>query len=65
MEFYLDSDPIRLWDVILDWWNPPTKMVDSIQVPKEKKEWSQEEKEENHKNKRAIFVLIASMLREE
>ena len=65
MKFYLDSDSIRLWDVIIDGWKPPIKMVDGIQVLKERNEWSQEEKEENHKNKRSTLVLIASMSRKE
>ena len=51
--------------MILDRWNPPMKMVKDIQVPKERKEWSQEEKEENYKNKRAMIILFASISREE
>ena len=65
MEFYLDSDPIRLWDVILDRWNSPMKIVEGIQILKERKEWSQKKKEENYKYKRAMPILIASMSREE
>ena len=40
------------------------KIVEGIQVPKERSECSKE-KQENHKNKRAMSILIASMLREE
>ena len=40
MELYLDSDPIRLGDIILDGWNPPMKIVEGIEVPKERSEWS-------------------------
>ena len=61
MELYLDNDPIRLWDVILDGWKPFMKIVEGIQILKERNEWSQEEKEENHENKRAMLVLITSM----
>ena len=64
MDFYLDSDPIRLWDMILDGWNPPIKIVEGIEVPKKRSESPQVEKEENHKNKKAMSVLIASMSRE-
>lgn len=38
--------------MVVDGWNPPMKMVESIQVLKEKKKWTQEKKEENHKNKK-------------
>ena len=41
------------------------KIVEGIQVPKKRSEWSQVEKEENYKNKRAMSVLINSMSREE
>ena len=41
------------------------KIVEDIQVLKERNEWSQVEKEENHKNKKTISVFIASMSREE
>ena len=39
-------------------------MVDGIQVSKKRNKRSQKEKEENHKNKRAMLVLIATILRE-
>ena len=65
MELYLDSDPIRLWDIILNGWNLPMKRVEGVKVPKNKGRWSQEEKEENFKNKRAMTILLASMSRDE
>ena len=40
IKFYLDSDPIKLCDVILDGWNPPMKIIEGIQVVKEINEWS-------------------------
>ena len=49
MELYLDSDPIRLWDVILNGWNPPIERVEGVEVLKDRGRWSQEEKEENVK----------------
>ena len=52
MELHLDSNLIRLWNKILNEWNPPMKIVEGIQVPKERNEWSQEEKEESYRNKK-------------
>ena len=65
MELYFDNDLIRLWDVILDGLNPLMEIVEGIRVLKERSEWSQEGKEENHKNKMAMSVLISSMSKEE
>ena len=64
MELYLDSDPIKLWDVVLKGWEPPRGKVDEVKVILERSKWSQEQREESHKNKKAIIVLIASMSRE-
>ena len=63
--FYLDSDPIRLWDVILDRWNPPIERMEGVEAQKDRGRWSQEEKEENFKNKRAMTILFAFMSRKE
>ena len=32
MELYLDSYSIKLWDVILDGWEPPKGKVDDVEV---------------------------------
>ena len=37
--------------------------VEKVDIPKDYRRWSQEEKEENFKNKRAMTILIASILR--
>ena len=65
MEFYLDSDQVNLWTVVLNGWTPPMKDVDGAQVTKPRNEWSKEEIEANGKNRRAVTVLLSSMSREE
>ena len=65
MKLYLDSDPIWLWDVILDGWNPPIERVEGVEVLENRGRWSKEEKEENLENKRVMTILIAFMSREE
>ena len=65
MELYLDSDHIKLWDVILDGWEPPKGKVDDEEVVLKRSQWNQTEKDENHKNKRAMITLLSSMSREE
>ena len=35
------------------------KIVECIEVPKKRSEWSQVEKEESHKNKKALSVLMS------
>ena len=40
MELYLDSDPIRLWEVVLQGWSPPTENMDNVQVILDRAEWS-------------------------
>ena len=65
MELYLDSDLIRLWDVLLKGLEPPKAIIDGVKTTLERSYWSNNKKEENHKNKKAITILLASMSREE
>ena len=65
MELYLDSDYIKLWDVILDGWEPPKGKVDDEEVVLKRSQWNQTQKDENHKNKRVMITLLSSMSREE
>ena len=65
IELYLDSDPIKLWDVVLQGLSPPTKIVENAQVLVNKARWSQSKKEDNYNNKKAMTILLASMFREE
>ena len=65
MELYLDSDHIKLWDVILDGWQPPKGKVDDEEVVLKRSQQNQTQKDENHKNKRAMITLLSSMSREE
>ena len=53
MELYLDSDHIKLWDVILDGWEPPKGKVDDEEVVLKRSQWNQTQKDENHKNKKS------------
>ena len=65
MELYLDSDYIKLWDVILDGWEPPIGKVVDEEVVLKRSQWNQTQKDENHKNKRAMITLLSSMSKEE
>ena len=59
MELYLDSDSIKLWDVILDGWESPKGKVDDKEVVLKRSQWNQTQKDENHKNKRAMITLLS------
>ena len=65
MELYLDSNFIKLWDIILDGWESPKGKVDDVEVVLKRIQWNQTQKDENHKNKRAMITLLSSMSREE
>ena len=40
MELYLDSDPIKLWDVILDGWEPPKGKINDVEVVLQRSQWN-------------------------
>ena len=65
MELYLDSDYIKLWDVIIDGWEPPKGKVNDKEIVLKRSQWNQAQKDENHKNKRAMITLLSFMSREE
>ena len=65
MELYLDSDSIKLYDVILDGWEPPKGKLEDVEVFLKRSQWNQTQKDENHKNKRAMITLLSFMSREE
>lgn len=64
MELYLDSDSIKLWDVILDGWEPPKSKVEDVEVVLKRSQWNQTQKDKNHK-KSAMITLLSFMSREE
>ena len=61
MELYFNSDPIRLLDVILDGWEAPKAKVNNVKFLIDRSQWAQEQKDENHKNKKAMTILLTSM----
>ena len=65
MELYLDSDSVKLWDVVLKGWEPPRATVEGVVTTFSRSQWNIEQKEKNHKNKRAMITLVSSMSREE
>ena len=65
MKLYLDSDSIKLWDVILDGWESLKAKIDDVEVTLKKRNWNQTKKDENQKNKRAMITLLSSISREE
>ena len=64
MELYLDSDSIKLWDVILDGWEPPKAKIDDVEVTFKRSQWNQTQKMRTTKE-RAIITLLSSISREE
>ena len=62
MELYLDSDPIRLWDVVLQGWSPPTIMVENAQVLMDRDKRNQSDKEDKYKNKKMVWVRMYTQL---
>ena len=64
MELYLDCDSIKLWDIVLKGWEPPKATVDGVVTTLLRSQWNSNQKEENHKNKKAIITLVSSILRE-
>ena len=62
MELYLDSDPFRIWDVVLKGWEPPKATIDSVETTIARSQWNNEQKEENHKNNRAMITQLSFML---
>ena len=44
MEFYLDSESINLWDVVLDGWTHPFTKEGDKEILTARKDWSKEER---------------------
>ena len=65
MEFYLDSETINLWDMVLDGWSPPMTKERDKEILTPRKDWTKEQKEANAKNRKAVTVLLSSLSREE
>ena len=65
MEFYLNCDSIKLWDIVRKGWIPPKATVDGIETEVDRDNWSTIHQEGNHKNKRAMITLVSSMTKEE
>ena len=64
MDLYLDSGPTRLWNVILKGWELPKATIDGVvtRVTLARSQWNNEQKEENHKNNRAMITQLSFML---
>ena len=65
IELYLDSDSIKLWDIVCKGWEPPKATVNGIKTIVERDNWSAIHQEGNHKNKKAMITIVSSMSREE
>ena len=64
MKLYLDSDLIRLWDVLLKGWELPKGIIDSVKTTLSRSHWTNDQKEEDHKNKKVMTIMLASISRE-
>ena len=40
MELYLDCDSIKLWDIVLKGWEPPTIKVEGIETKINRDDWN-------------------------
>ena len=65
MELYFDSDLIRMWELVLEGWEPPKTTLDNMEIYIDRAQWTQHQKEENYKNKKVMTILLASMSKEE
>ena len=64
MELYLDSDPIKLQEVVLNGWEHPKATLDNVEILIDRTQWTQDQNEANYKNKKVMTILLASMPRE-
>ena len=65
MEFYLDCDSIKLWDIVQKDWEPPKATVNGVETEIERDNWNAIQQEGNHDNKKAMITLVSSMRRKE
>ena len=54
-----------MWNVILDGWEPSKAKIDDVEVTLKRNQWNQTQKDEIHKNKRAMITLLYYMSKEE
>lgn len=65
MKIYLQSIDYCLWEVVQNSPFVPTKTVDGKTVPKEPKEWSDDNKNNLSLNARAINILYCALDKDE
>ena len=65
MELYLDCDSTKLCDIVLNGQEPPKVTKDGVITTLSRYEWSNDQKEENYKNKKAMITIASSMTKEE
>ena len=65
MELYLDCDSIKLWDIVRKGWEPPKTKVEGIETEIDRDDWNAAQQEGNHRNRKAMIIIISSMSKEE
>ena len=65
MELYLDCDSIKLWDIVRKGWEPPKATINCMEIEIDRDNSNAIQQEANHKNKKAMIILISSMSKEE
>ena len=65
MELYLDCDSVKLWDIVLKGWEPLKAIIYGVVTDLSRNQWNNDQKEENHQNKKVMITLVSSMSREE
>ncbi|KAK9007252.1 hypothetical protein V6N11_051081 [Hibiscus sabdariffa] len=58
---FMQSIDYNLWDIIEDGASIPMKRVGEIQVPKERHEWSNQERKQVQLNAKAMHILLCAL----
>ena len=61
MELYLDCDSIKLSDIVPKGQEPPKVTKDGAVTTLPRDEWSNDQKKENYKNKKAMITIVSFM----
>ncbi|KAK8507805.1 hypothetical protein V6N12_074370 [Hibiscus sabdariffa] len=61
MMIFLQSIDYKLWEIIKDGPTIPSKRVGEILIPKERHEWSDQERKQVQLNAKALHILLCAL----